>query len=199
MIARNILIGLVKFLVGASPRWVNSQPSPTQSIYFANHTSHVDTIALWSALPSKVREVTRPVAAADYWGHGLIKRYVALKVLNAVLIHREKCADRDPLEPLSLALEDGASLIFFPEGTRQPSSQLGNFKSGLFHLARRYPNVRLIPVYLDNVHRSLPKGTIFPVPMICTVRLGAPLTVINDETKSDFLIRAREAVIQLSI
>ena len=87
---------------------------------------------------------------------------------------------------------------FFPEGTRGPEQLAAPFKSGLYHLAQRFPDVELIPVYLDNLHRSMPKGTFFPVPLICTVRFGAPLPRIADEDKSDFLERARNTIIELA-
>lgn len=192
----NLLIGIVRLLVGATPRWIGSTPTNTQRIYFANHSSHIDTVALWSALPPYLRARTRPVAAADYWGAGRIKRYVALKGLNAVLINRIRTEpDANPLSPLFEALDQGDSLIIFPEGTRQPQPLPGAFKSGLFHLAESYPHVELIPVYLENLHRCMPKGTFFPVPIICTVRFGAALKRIANEDKQSFLNRARDAVI----
>jgi 1-acyl-sn-glycerol-3-phosphate acyltransferase len=194
-----VLIASVRVLFGATPRWLGSQPAPQQRIYFANHTSHIDTVALWSALPPHLRAKTRTAAAADYWGTSVLKRTIALKALNAVLIDRKRAdPSADPLQPLYEVLEAGQSLIIFPEGTRSPQALPGPFKSGLFHLARRFPDVELIPVYLDNLHRSLPKGTLFPVPLICTVRFGAPLARIADEDKSAFLERARNAVIGLA-
>ena len=115
-----LLIGTVRLLVGATPRWIGSAPTNAQRIYFANHSSHIDTIALWSALPPDLRARTRPVAAADYWGTGRFKRYVVLQGLNAVLIKRSRTDPNDnPLEPLFEALDQGGSLIIFPEGTRQ--------------------------------------------------------------------------------
>ncbi|MDO8990297.1 MAG: lysophospholipid acyltransferase family protein [Sideroxyarcus sp.] len=196
MLLSKLLIGLVRLLVGAMPRWIGTIPSPTQRIYFANHSSHIDTVALWSALPPELRARTRPVAAADYWGTGRFKRYVALKCLNAVLINRNKTeAGSNPLSPLFEALDRGDSLILFPEGTRQLQALPGNFKAGLFHLAERYPNVELIPVYLENLNRSMPKGAILPVPITCTVRFGTPLARIANEDKPTFLNRARDAVI----
>jgi 1-acyl-sn-glycerol-3-phosphate acyltransferase len=144
------------------------------TLYFANHTSHIDTVALWSALPPDLRTRTRTAAAADYWGANVLKRTIALNALNAVLIDRKRADPAaDPLQPLYEVMETGQSLIIFPEGTRMPQALPGPFKSGLFHLARRFPDVELIPVYLDNLHRSLPKGTLFPVPLICTVRCSA--------------------------
>jgi len=198
MLTRELLIGLVRLLVGASPRWIGSQPTDTQRIYFANHSSHIDTVALWSALPPSLRARTRPVAAADYWGSGRIKRHVALNILNAVLIDRNGDRSENPLEPLFEALGNGDSLIIFPEGTRRAHALPSEFKSGLFHLANRFSSVELIPVYLDNLHRSMPKGSFFPVPLVCTVRFGSSLSLAANEDKSAFLARARDAVIGLS-
>lgn len=192
----SLLIGTVRLLVGATPRWAGAEPTNAQRIYFANHSSHIDTIALWSALPPALRERTRPVAAADYWGTSRLRRYVALQGLNAVLIDRSRSdPSADPLEPLCKALDQGDSLILFPEGTRQRQALPGPFKSGLFHLAERYPQVELVPAYLENLHRSMPKGALLPVPIICTVRFGAPLQRITNEDKPAFLDRARNAVI----
>lgn len=195
----NLLIVLVRVLIGASPRWVGSLPSCAQRIYFANHSSHIDTVALWSALPPDLRSRTRPVAAADYWGKTRLRRYVVLNGLNAVLINRSRSdSTADPLKPLHEALEKGDSLIIFPEGTRQAQPLPSQFKAGLFHLAARFPDVELIPVYLENIHRSMPKGTFLPVPMICTVRFGAPLKYFAHEDKQMFLARARDAITGLA-
>jgi 1-acyl-sn-glycerol-3-phosphate acyltransferase len=194
-----LLIASVRVLLGATPRWVGSRPGIGQRIYFANHTSHVDTIALWSALPAPLRVRTRPVAAADYWGADAVRRYIALKGLNAVLIDRaHKDPNVDSLTPLYEALDAGQSLILFPEGTRGTEALPGPFKSGLYLLAQRYRDVELVPVYLDNLHRSMPKGSFFPVPLVCTVRFGAPLARVADEDKAAFLDRARKAVIGLA-
>ena len=194
-IARLGLIGLVKMLVGAQARWVDSAPNNVQSIYFTNHTSHLDTLALWVALPAEIRTKTRPVAAKDYWGCGAVKRFIALQVLNCVLIDREH--SRDPLAPLLDALAAGESLIIFPEGTRRAQAEPSDFKGGLYHLAEAFPLVKLVPVYLDTLHRSMPKGSILPVPLICTVRFGGAVLFDPAEHKKNFLTRAREAVLQL--
>jgi 1-acyl-sn-glycerol-3-phosphate acyltransferase len=193
------LIGSVRALLGATPRWIGCKPEATQRIYFANHSSHVDTVALWSALPPDLRARTRPAAAADYWGTSAIRRAIALNGLNAVLIDRKRTDPQaDPLRPLYEVLERGESIIIFPEGTRTAQPLPSPFKSGLYHLAQRFPAVELIPVYLENLHRSMPKGTLFPVPLICAVRFGAPLPRLPDEDKSAFLERARNAVIGLA-
>jgi 1-acyl-sn-glycerol-3-phosphate acyltransferase len=194
-----VLIGLVRLLVGASPRWIGTTPSSAQRVYFANHSSHIDTVALWSALPPPIRARTRPVAAADYWDRDAMRRYIALRGLNVVFIERTRTdGNANPLQPLIEALERGESLIIFPEGTRNMQALPGPFKSGLFHLATGFPDVELVPVYLENLHRCMPKGTFLPLPLICTVRFGAPLARIANESKDAFLERAREAVTELS-
>ncbi|MDB5727556.1 MAG: 1-acyl-sn-glycerol-3-phosphate acyltransferase [Noviherbaspirillum sp.] len=193
------LIGLVRLLVGATPHWTAAAPSNLQRIYFANHTSHIDTIAIWSALPPELRAQTRPVAARDYWGASGLRRYIALRVLNAVLIDRDrKNQNADPLAPLFDALRGGDSLIIFPEGTRGADSLPGPFKSGLYRLTEHFPEVELVPVYLENLHRSMPKGVMLPVPLTCTVRFAGTLRRIDGEEKSDFLERARRAIVEIA-
>jgi 1-acyl-sn-glycerol-3-phosphate acyltransferase len=193
-----LLVGIVELLVGAFPRWLGCQPTGAQRIYFANHTSHIDTIALWAALPRALREVTHPVAARDYWGSGA-RKYIATKALRAVLIDRAReDANADPLQPLIEVLQRGGSLILFPEGTRGAAPIPVQFKSGLYHLAARFPSVELVPVYMDNLHRSMPKGAPLPIPLTCTVRFGTPLQLVAEESKQAFLARARDAVISLS-
>ena len=193
------IVWLVRLLVGAYPRWVGSAPTAIQRIYFANHTSHMDTIVLWAALPSALRANTRPVAARDYWDRPGIRGTIAKEELNVVMIDRSRVdPEADPLEPLRDALEHGFSLIIFPEGTRSAQSLPGQFKAGLYHLAGDFPSVELIPVYIENLHRSMPKGALLPVPIICTVRFGAALHLQSGEDKDIFLQRARTAVAELA-
>lgn len=200
----SVLIGLTRLLVGAYPRWpAGPLPTGPQRIFFANHTSHMDTLVIWSALPPRLRRTTRTVAALDYWGKKPLNRCIARNGFNAVFIDREKPTDptlpsTDRLAPLCAALDAGESLIIFPEGTRRAQPLPDAFKSGLYHLARRYPHVELVPVYLENPHRAMPKGTHYPVPIACTVRFGAPLARIEGEDKAAFLERARSAVVALA-
>jgi 1-acyl-sn-glycerol-3-phosphate acyltransferase len=193
------LVLMLRGLVGASPRWIGCQPLPLTRIYFANHTSHLDTLALWAALPGRLRKHTRPVAARDYWGKPGIRSWFGRSVFNALLIDRERSdPEADPLAPLHQALDAGDSLILFPEGTRGKDKLPARFRSGLFHLAQKHPDVELIPVYLQNLYRSMPKGAHIPVPLTCAVRFGAPLLRVAGEDKAAFLERAREAVVALA-
>lgn len=193
-----LLTLLTRLLVGAYPQWQGCAPSRTQRIYFANHSSHMDAIVIWSSLPAELRAKTRPVAAKDYWEKGALRRSIAIKELKVVLIDRHHTAHANPLDPLIQALHEGSSLIIFPEGTRRPQPLPSPFKSGLWRLMREFPDVELIPVYIENLHRSMPKGTLIPIPTICSVRFGAPLPHSPDDSKEDFLNRARNAVIQLA-
>lgn len=191
-----ILFFLTRFLVGGHARWQGSEPEDRVRIYFANHSSHLDTILLWAALPKWLRKTTHPVAAKDYWGTSALKRFIAIKVLNCILIERERSAD--PLAPLREVLERGESLIIFPEGTRRQERLPAAFKSGLFHMARAFPDAQLIPVYLENLARAYPKGAIIPAPISCAVRFGPGLERIDGEPKPEFLKRAHDAVCALA-
>ncbi|MFO0985135.1 MAG: lysophospholipid acyltransferase family protein [Planctomycetota bacterium] len=188
---------MARCITGAGVRWVGCEPSERQRIYFANHTSHLDALVLWAALPSHVRSRTRPVAARDYWAAG-VRRLLATRVFHAVLIDRQRVsAHANPIEPLLEALDQHASLIIFPEGGRQLSGEVAPFKSGLFHLAHKRPAVELVPVHIDNANRILPKGEIVPVPFLCCLSFGAPMHLLDGETKPAFLERARAAVLAL--
>ena len=152
---------------------------------------------IWAALPRELRASTRPIAARDYWTSGRFKHWITREVFNAVYVNRQRSDDQDPLEPLVEALQHGDSLVIFPEGTRSNLGLPQPFKSGLYHLARQFPQVQLIPAWIDNVQRVMPKGEVVPVPLLCTVTFGAPLALAEGEDKRDFLARARAAVVAL--
>lgn len=190
------LVGFTRTLVGARAQWRVAPPAG-QCLYFANHTSHLDTVAIWSALTPQQRARVRPVAARDYWDKPGLRGWLSGHVLRAILIDRKReIADADPLAPVREALNGGDSLILFPEGTRSSERLPQAFRGGLFRLADEYPHVELVPVYLDTLHRSLPKGALLPLPLplYCNVNFGAPLARIAGESREGFLERARAAV-----
>ncbi|WP_144107217.1 lysophospholipid acyltransferase family protein [Paraburkholderia sp. BCC1886] len=195
---RDFLLGVVRLVAGAYPVWHGSAPGATQKIYFSNHTSHIDTLAILAALPREIRAMVRPVAARDYWQRGRTKVHIANNLLNVVLIDRKHEGDSDPLEPVREALRLGYSIIIFPEGTRSAEALPQPFKSGLFRLASEFPDIELCPVYLENLQRIMPKGAIWPVPLICKVHFGASLALAQNEPKTEFLQRAHDAVVALS-
>ena len=200
-----IIAAFARAVSGVQVRWSDDfSGTARQRIYFANHTSHLDFVVLWSALPAEVRRRTRPVAAKDYWESG-VKAYLAQNVFRAVLVQRgaaakaeseeeARAAGRATIEQLAEALGETDSLILFPEGTRGTGESVAPFRSGLFHLAKRKPDAELVPVYLENLNRILPKGEFLPVPLISVLTFGAPMRVEDSESKETFLERARTAV-----
>jgi 1-acyl-sn-glycerol-3-phosphate acyltransferase len=202
-----VIAALGRLVSGVQVRWDGVAPEPRQRIYFANHSSHLDFVVVWAALPPELRARTRPVAARDYWEKGALRPYLAQRVFRAVLLDRgaptpaevapTHVAARDLIDGLVTALGDDTSLIIFPEGTRGSGETIAPFKSGIYHLARRRPDVELVPVHIDNLNRILPKGEIFPVPLISTVTFGPPLRLADGESKQPFLTRAHEAVLAL--
>jgi len=191
------LLGLVRLLTGAQARWYGCPPKAEQRIYFANHQSHADLVMIWAALPQELRSITRPIAAKDYWTSSPLREWITTAVFNAIYIDRARTGEQDPLEPLIQALDNGDSIILFPEGTRGHAEEPQPFKAGLYNLAQRFPNVVLVPAWIDNVQRVMPKGEVVPVPILCSVTFGAPVQLEPGEDRAAFLARAREAVIAL--
>jgi 1-acyl-sn-glycerol-3-phosphate acyltransferase len=193
-----LLAWLAAHVSGVRARWCGGPPETKARVYFANHTSHLDFVVLWASLPRHLRGRTRPVAARDYWDRGPVRRYVARTAFRALLIDRAHVsAHRNPVDAMAAALDEGESLIVFPEGTRNTGLQMQPFKSGLYHLAKKRPDVDLVPVYLDNLNRILPKGEFLPIPLLSSVTFGPPLRVGEDEGRNAFLARARNAVQEL--
>lgn len=180
--------------------WPESGVPAHRCVYFANHSSHGDFILVWAVLPPRLRQRTRPVAGAEYWLKSSLNRFIGRDVFNAVLIERDReRRSRDPVETMAEVLDEGSSLILFPEGTRNLTDEaMLPFKSGLYHLAVARPDVDLVPVWINNLNRVMPKGEIVPIPLICTVTFGNALTVAAGESKEDFLARARAALLALS-
>jgi 1-acyl-sn-glycerol-3-phosphate acyltransferase len=194
--AMGLLLAFVaRLITGAQGHWKGSPPTAEQRIYFANHQSHLDWVLIWAALPQDLRATTRPIAARDYWTKSRFRHWLTREVFNAVYVSRQRTEDEDPLEPLVEVLARGDSLVIFPEGTRNSHGEPQPFKSGLYHLAEQFPHVQLIPAWIDNVQRVMPKGEVVPVPILCTVTFGAPLAFAPGEDKRAFLERARAAVI----
>lgn len=185
---------LAKLVSGFTVRWQGSQPETRQRVYFANHTSHLDAVVLWSCLPKNLRLLTRPVAAQDYWGGSSLRRFLA-KSFNAILIDRKQIkVHQSPVELMLREIGDVYSLIVFPEGSRAMDGEMGEFKSGLYYLAKKRPDLELLPVYMDNLNRILPRGEFMPVPLLSSITIGSSIFLEAGESKVKFLSRASRAV-----
>ena len=191
------LLALIRVLTGAQARWLGCPPMAEQRIYFANHQSHFDLVLIWAALPRELRTIVRPIAAKDYWTASPLKKWITTAVFNAVYVARERTAGEDPLEPLCEALQQGDSIILFPEGTRGHAEEPAAFKSGLYNLTQRFPQVVLVPTWINNVQRVMPKGEVVPVPVLCSVTFGVPIELGATEERRAFLERARASVLAL--
>lgn len=194
------VILFARLITAFRARWVGIAPEPGLRVYFANHRSNGDFVLVWGALPPELRSRTRPVAAADYWLASPLRRFFGRDVFNAVLIDRRpEARTEDPVAQMLAALDAGQSLILFPEGRRNTEAvPLLPFRSGLYHLAAARPGVDLVPVWIENLNRVLPRGEVIPVPVICTVTFGAPLRLEAGEDKAAFLERSRAALLALA-
>lgn len=193
------LCGFARALTGVRALWLGSEPDARPRVYFANHRSHGDFVLIWASLPPPLRLRTRPVAGADYWLTTPLRRFLINRVFRGVCIDRRPGrSGPNPVAQMGEALAAGESLILFPEGTRNMGDGLLPFKSGLHHLARAHPEAELIPVWIENLGRVMPKGSLIPVPLLCTLSFGPPLAPGEGESREAFLSRARSALLDLA-
>ena len=194
------LCAFARVLTGARAIWKGGPPKATQRIYYGNHSSHGDFVLIWAALPEDLRVRTRPVAGADYWNATRLRRWLIHDVLRGVVIERTRTADGpDPIEAMIGALEHDDSLILFPEGTRNTTdARLLPFKSGIYRLVSARSDIECVPVWIENLNRVMPKGEFLPIPLLCTLTFGAPLTLMAGEDRDAFLERARDALLALA-
>jgi 1-acyl-sn-glycerol-3-phosphate acyltransferase len=207
MTMRDKIVGMMlcwftRTITGAGVRWVNCLPSSRQRVYYANHSSHLDILLIWTSLPGELRRNTRPVAARDYWGKSPLRRYLAKNIFNVIMIDRPGHGEgkANPYKSIEDTLEgigDKYSLIIFPEGTRGEGEEMSHFKGGIYSLAKKKPALEFIPVYLENLNRILPKGEFVPVPLVSSISFGEPVILGENENKKEFLDRTRQAVVNL--
>lgn len=193
-----LLCQFARLVTGVRALWLDNQPSDTPRVYFANHRSHGDFLLIWASLPVNLRSRTRPVAGADYWLRGRLRRYLIERVFRGVLIDRHVARGANPVAVMGAPLAAGESLILFPEGTRNLEDGLLPFKSGIHHLAEAHPEVEFVPVWIENLGRAMPKGSLIPAPLLCTLSFGPALRLHTGESRNDFLQRCRDALLALS-
>lgn len=122
------------------------------------------------------------------------RRFLA-NSFNALLIDRKEIkVHQSPVDLMLQEIGNTYSLILFPEGGRTEDGNMGEFKSGLYYLAKKRPDLELVPVYMENLNRILPRGEYFPVPLLSSISIGPPIWLEAGEPKAAFLERARTAV-----
>lgn len=150
-----------------------------QFILVANHNSHLDTVALMSALTPLQVIQTKPVAAGDYFGKTGFKKWLTQFFVNALLIPRNRPKEGDtfpdPIQLMIGELDKGNSLILFPEGTRGEAGKMQKFKKGIGLVLAERPHIPFIPAHLSGMGKLLPKGETLPVPFDNYVRFGKPV------------------------
>ncbi len=184
----DLLASAARWISRADVSWLWRPAGYAPRVYFANHSSHLDTLLLWAALPAPERRRIRPVAAQDYWQRTPLRRFLAKRVFGCLMVSRDPAtpfAGRGVLSSLLRELERGCSLILFPEGGRGDGREIGEFKAGLYQLCSARADLEAVPVYLENVK---------PGPAASRVVFGAPLSLQAGESKSDFLSRAQRAL-----
>lgn len=178
--------------------WQGIEPIPRQRVYYSNHTSNADMPMIWSVLPPTLRRTVRPVAAADYWLKNPLRAFIGPEVFNCVLIDRRPEVNDKPMDKIIAALDEGSSLIIFPEGNRNMGDDLLlPFKAGLYNMGLARPDVDLVPTWVANLNTIMPKGEVIPLPLICTVTFGTPVHIAEGESKNAFLARAAKALSDL--
>jgi 1-acyl-sn-glycerol-3-phosphate acyltransferase len=199
-VVADLLCGVARLLTGARALWRGCAPAAVQRIYYGNHSSHVDFVLIWASLPTDLRTRTRPVAGADYWNATELKRWMIHQVLRGVVIERTRSeGGPNPVDQMVDALDHGDSLILFPEGTRNTTeAPLLPFKSGVYHVAAARPDVELVPVWIENLNRVMPKGEFVPIPLLCTLSFGEPIRIAAGEDKDAFLDRLAAALLALA-
>lgn len=157
-------------------------PKTHPFIIVANHSSHLDTLSLLSIFPIKDLHRIQPVAAGDYFNRNPFISFLTHKLFNILTIPRAGInKENNPVKLMKMALEGGNSLIIYPEGTRSLTGEIGRFRPGIAHLVKEIPGIKVIPVFLANMGRSLPKGEYLPIPFFCEIVIGEPLLLQGDK------------------
>ena len=187
----------LKFFIGL--KYVNEKTlkNKKQFILIANHNSHMDTMAIMSAIPSRYIHKVHPIAARDFFGGSLFKKILMRYLVNATLIQRDRDdPNNDPIDSMHKMLKKSRSLILFPEGSRGIPGVMAKFKKGLGYLIQRNPEINVIPVYLDNVYKTLPRGKNLILPYNCSIKFGDPIQFKSMEM-DEILLSSEKAMQKL--
>lgn len=188
---------LVLIVLGLNIRHRERIPTKGPAIVVSNHNSHLDTLVLMTLLPRPLLKCARPVAAKDYFFRHRLLAWFAVNIMHIIPLERHIAGrSQDPLAGCSDSLNNRDILILFPEGSRGDPEQLGTFKSGIAHLAKRHPDIPITPIFLHGLGKALPKGEAVFVPFFCDVFVGEPLQWTGD--KASFMTSLESAITLLA-
>lgn len=172
---------LISTLLGRCVKGREHLPAAGPAIVVANHNSHLDILYLIAIMPLKALPLLRPVAAADYFCRTRFTTWLSTTLLGIIPLQRTRGSfHHDPLLGPAEALKNGQIVIIFPEGSRGKPETLGQIKPGVAHLAKRFPDVPVVPVFMRNLGRSLPKDSFVLVPFCGKAIAGAALHYRDD-------------------
>lgn len=181
---RLLMRNFLRIIFGISYKNLDRFKTLDQFIIIANHNSHMDTISILSAVPTRHLTRVYPVAAGDYFGKNKLTKCLTEFFINTLLITRIKTAEKNnALESIDQLLQDGKSIIIFPEGSRGEAEVMQDFKHGASILLKKNPSIPFIPIFLKGMGKALPKGDPFLIPMECQVRIGNPIWIKNIQEK----------------
>jgi len=177
----------LKYIVGVKFDDSNFLLKEDQFIIVANHNSHLDTMTLMASLPRSIIHKVKPVAAGDHFGKTKLKGKLTTFFVNALLIKRSRDrenAENDPIHNMLKELDEGYSLILFPEGTRGEPEKEQPLKKGIGILLSQRPHIKYVPAYMKGMGKAMPKGDSLIVPFNSTLKFGKPKSILNEDVKA---------------
>ena len=168
---------------------------PPALIFAPNHHSHIDTPLMVTSVPQPWQSRLTIAAAADYFFDSRMKGAAAALALNALPIDRE-VTGRTSSDLIRKLIDDGWSLVIYPEGGRSPDGWGQEFKGGAAYLSLR-TGAPVVPVFIDGTGAIYGKGMKRPKPGRSKVVFGAPLRPSEGESTRRFNARIEAAVTAL--
>ncbi len=174
----------LKIIIGVKFDNADFLKSEKQFIIVANHNSHLDTMTILASLPSKIIDKVKPVAAADHFGKTRLKEVLTNYFVNTLLIQRKRDKENpenDPINKMIKAIDDGFSLIIFPEGTRGEPEQQQPLKPGIAYVLRSRPKIKYVPAYMIGMGKAMPKDDNLILPYNSSLTYGQPTEIKSTE------------------
>jgi len=150
-------------------------PADGSFVLVANHASHLDAVALLSALPLRSLNRAYPIAARDYFCANEFRLALAAIIANVMLFDRDSKGVDDLKLCQRMLDERGNVLVMFPEGTRSIDGRVGIFRRGVGLLLAGTP-YPVVPCYIDGTFRAWPKGALIPRPARVRLAIGEART-----------------------